>query len=199
MFRILHFKNHSLPCKGHFSSHLRYNPIPLLNTQFRHTFCTSRNDIGQNSHTSRPKLSEKSEQVVYPLDTLREDISIVLNSISGIGRSLIVNALESTNSMDRGDLILPLPKIKVADPVAIAKRWATELSPYGSLGKVCAKGPFLQFSFDEKYLLQSTVPSILLQKEKYGQVKSRQQKKVVVEFSSAKYCKPFHAGHLRSP
>ncbi|CAI4053252.1 hypothetical protein SUVZ_15G2480 [Saccharomyces uvarum] len=201
MFRTLHFKNHSLPCKGHFSSHLRYSSILLLNTHFRQTFCTSRNDIEQKSYrskSSRPKLGGKFEQAIYPLDTLREDISIILNSISGIGRSLIVNALESTNSMDGGDLILPLPKIKVADPVAAAKRWATELSPHGSLGKVCAKGPFLQFFFDQQYLLQSTVPSILLQKEMYGRKKSCQQKKVVVEFSSPNIAKPFHAGHLRS-
>ncbi|AJP39191.1 AHL_G0024330.mRNA.1.CDS.1 [Saccharomyces cerevisiae] len=201
MSRIVDLKNSSILRRNPFSFCLRHGLVPLLDTHFRNTFCNLEINIGQkrySSETSIAKYNGPNKNPTYPLDVLRQDISKALHNISGIDRSLILNALESTNSMDRGDLILPLPRIKVADPTTVANRWAIELRTYGCIGKVCAKGPFLQFFLDQRYLIQSTVPNILLQKEEYGQKKLLHQKNVVVEFSSPNIAKPFHAGHLRS-
>lgn len=206
MSRIVDLKNSSILRRNPFSFCLRHGLVPLLDTHFRNTFCNLEINIGQkrySSETSIAKYNGPNKNPTYPLDVLRQDISKALHNISGIDRSLILNALESTNSMNRGDLILPLPRIKVADPTTVANRWAIELRTYGCIGKVCAKGPFLQFFLDQRYLIQSTVPNILLQKEEYGQKKlASSSEKRCRRIFIAKHCetisrRPFKIDHNR--
>lgn len=191
MFGIVYLKNRSLLCKNPFSSYPRYGFMPSFDTQFRNQFRKLEINIRRKRYSSKTlntKYTDQPEGPIYPLDVLRLDISKALHDISGIDHSLILNALESTNSMDRGDLLLPLPKIKVADPVAVANRWAIELSTHGCIGKVSAKGPFLQFFLDQRYLIQSTVPKYITSKGEIWSEKISSSEKSCSRIFITKYC-----------
>ncbi|KAG0654160.1 hypothetical protein C6P45_003500 [Maudiozyma exigua] len=147
-----------------------------------------------------PAPLEGSYPDVNVVDLMRNYISEELHKISGVDRSLIYPALEWTNTMERGDLLIPVPRLRIkgANPKDLATEWAEKFPCGDYLSKVEANGPFLQFFFSPEFLFKIVVPDILARKEDYGSRKLVENKKVIVEFSSPNIAKPFHAGHLRS-
>ena len=154
----------------------------------------------QKLSISAPAPLEGSYPDVNVVDLMRNYISEELHKISGVDRSLIYPALEWTNTMERGDLLIPVPRLRIkgANPKDLATEWAEKFPCGDYLSKVEANGPFLQFFFSPEFLFKVVVPDILTRKEDYGSCKLVENKKVIVEFSSPNIAKPFHAGHLRS-
>ena len=154
----------------------------------------------QKLSISAPAPLEGSYPDVNVVDLMRNYISEELHKISGVDRSLIYPALEWTNTMERGDLLIPVPRLRIkgANPKDLATEWAEKFPCGDYLSKVEANGPFLQFFFSPEFLFKIVVPDILTRKEDYGSCKLVENKKVIVEFSSPNIAKPFHAGHLRS-
>ncbi|KAH3899254.1 Arginine--tRNA ligase, cytoplasmic [Saccharomycodes ludwigii] len=147
-----------------------------------------------------PTVYENSHPDVNVVDLMRDYITQELHKISGIDVSLIFPALEWTNTLSRGDLLIPVPRLRVKgkNPKDLAVEWA-EKFPLGEfLSKVESNGPFLQFFFNPEFLFKIVTPDILKRKEEYGAAKLVENKKVLIEFSSPNIAKPFHAGHLRS-
>lgn len=135
-----------------------------------------------------------------PVDLFRSYITEELSKLSGVSKDLIFPALEWTSASDRGDLVIPIPRLRVkgTPPAQLATEWA-EKFPRGKLLKeVVAKGPFIQFFFAPELLYKFVLKDILTKKADYGNLTVGQGKKVVIEFSSPNIAKPFHAGHLRS-
>ena len=154
----------------------------------------------QKLSINAPAPLEGSYPDVNVVDLMRNYISEELHKISGVDRSLIYPALEWTNTMERGDLLIPVPRLRIkgANPKDLATEWAEKFPCGDYLDKVEANGPFLQFFFSPEFLFKVVVPDILTRKEDYGSCKLVENKKVIVEFSSPNIAKPFHAGHLRS-
>jgi hypothetical protein len=65
-----------------------------------------------------------------PVDTLRIGISDQLSKVTGIAKSDIYNGLAWTNNLDKGDLVLAVPRfrIKGTPPKDIAVKWQSEVS-----------------------------------------------------------------------
>ena len=144
---------------------------------------------------------EGSHPDVNVVDLMRNYIAQELAKISGVDAAAIYPALEWTNTLDRGDLLIPVPRLvrqKGINPKAIAEEWAQKFPTGELVGKVESNGPFVQFFFNPQFLFHTVVPDILTRKEEYGACKFVENKKVLIEFSSPNIAKPFHAGHLRS-
>lgn len=163
--------------------------------------------VVQNITTLMDKLSiktppsfENSHPDVNVVDLMRNYISDELSKISGVDSSLIFPALEWTNTPDRGDLLIPVPRLRIkgANPKELATEWASKFPCGQFVSRVEANGPFLQFFFNPQFLFKLVVPDIHTRREEYGACKLVENKRVIVEFSSPNIAKPFHAGHLRS-
>ncbi len=142
-----------------------------------------------------------TDPIRNPSDFFRSKISKKLSEISGIDQKLIVPALERVATTDRGDFVLPIPRIlrgKGINHAQVAEEWASKFPTEGYLEKVTAKGSFIQFFFSPSALFDLVLKDILVRKEDYGKSEIGKGKKVIVEFSSPNIAKPFHAGHLRS-
>ena len=81
-------------------------------------------------HIEEPERLEGSFPDVNVVDLIRNYISVELSKISGVDKTLIYPALEWTNTLDRGDLLIPVPRLRIqgANPKDLASEW-TKLRP----------------------------------------------------------------------
>ncbi|KAL3230181.1 hypothetical protein RNJ44_01544 [Nakaseomyces bracarensis] len=150
---------------------------------------------------TEPANVEGSHPDVNVVDLMRNYITQELSKISGVEPAQIFPALEWTNTQERGDLLVPVPRLvrtKGSNPREIAAEWAEKFPCGEFLEKVEANGAFVQFFFNPAFLFKTVIPDVLNRTTEFGACKLVENKKMIVEFSSPNIAKPFHAGHLRS-
>ncbi|KAI5966321.1 SYR1 [Candida pseudojiufengensis] len=154
----------------------------------------------ENLGLQQPSTIKDSLPNYNIIDVFRNYISDELNRITEIDKETIFNSLDNSKLLDQGDLIIPIPKLKIKgiNPNEKSKEWSGKFEKGKFISEVKSQGVFLQFFFNKNLLFNLTINDVLKRKQEFGYLPLGVGKKAIVEFSSPNIAKPFHAGHLRS-
>jgi arginyl-tRNA synthetase len=68
---------------------------------------------------------------VNPVDVYRAHLTSILTEVTGVDAAVIYPALQWTQTLEKGDLVLPVPalRIKGKKPNELAEEWVAKVNP----------------------------------------------------------------------
>jgi arginyl-tRNA synthetase len=69
---------------------------------------------------------------INPVDIYRAHLTTILAEVTGVDASIIYPALQWTQTLDKGDLVLPVPALRVKGkkPAELAAEWAEKVNAH---------------------------------------------------------------------
>lgn len=131
---------------------------------------------------------------------MREVITDLLAKKIKLDKKEILNLIEIPPDESLGDYAFPcfrLASLLRKNPVDISTELANILKKPKEISEIEAKGPYLNFFINKKFLSEKVIKEILNKKESFGKGKN-QNKTILIDMSSPNIAKPFGIGHLRS-
>ncbi|MEW6063477.1 MAG: arginine--tRNA ligase [Nanoarchaeota archaeon] len=128
------------------------------------------------------------------MDFKKEIIRILSREIKGVKINL-----ESPKNPEFGDYSFPcfgLAEKFRENPIGIAKRIAALLKKPGSIERIEAKGPYINFFINKESLVKNVLGKILKEKESYGDLKTN--KRLIIEHTSINPNASPHVGRARN-
>jgi arginyl-tRNA synthetase len=114
----------------------------------------------------------------------------------------IIKNLSSPPTTSMGDYAFPcffLEERTRIDPPHLAIELRDKIKELPKeISSVQTVGPYLNFFLNRKLFANSLLKEILLKKDKYGKILSKEKSSSMVEFASPNTNKPLHIGHLRN-
>jgi arginyl-tRNA synthetase len=126
---------------------------------------------------------------VNPVDIYRAHLTSILTEVTGVDASVVYPALQWTQTLEKGDLVLPIPALRVKGkkPLELGEEWVAKVfrPPHNAQGRVTnslvlqfpesplvhkptVAGTFLQFFFKVDKLAEILIPSILKRQTSFG-------------------------------
>jgi arginyl-tRNA synthetase len=67
---------------------------------------------------------------VNPVDIYRAHLTSILTEVTGVDAAIVYPAVQWTQTLEKGDLVLPVPALRVKgnSPAALAEEWAEKVS-----------------------------------------------------------------------
>jgi hypothetical protein len=140
--------NYSFSCISRISRHcLRPRSLRCTITQQTERFNSARTfpEHQYNMATTASELSEKLQSLnltkplpkypncypeVNPVDIYRAHLTSILTEVTGVESAIIYPALQWTQTLDKGDLVLPIPALRVKgkNPPELATEWVEKVN-----------------------------------------------------------------------
>ncbi|KAI9760227.1 MAG: hypothetical protein M1840_002589 [Geoglossum simile] len=105
-----------------------------------------------------------------PVDIFRCYLAEILSGVTGVDATIIYPALAWTQTLDKGDLVLAVPALRVKGKMLdqLAVEWAEKFPESPLISKPVAAKTFLQFYFSPSLVPKLVLPLILKTKSRYG-------------------------------
>jgi arginyl-tRNA synthetase len=86
--------------------------------------------LGVEDSDALPSAPSEAQPLFSLMDTYKACISKCLAEISGLSPDTIFSALDRTQNLDKGDLILAVPRLRIknAKPADLAAEWVAKVS-----------------------------------------------------------------------
>ncbi len=124
-----------------------------------------------------------------------------LKAVLGKGYSPNIDELSVPPDASFGDLAygcFELAKGMKRNPAEVASEIAPKIATTGTIERVEARGPYVNFFLQQERFMKSVLTEIILAGESYGHHADGASKRVMVEYANPNTHKEIHIGHLRN-
>ncbi len=138
---------------------------------------------------------------MYVIQESKKQVLTMLKSALSKSYVPSIDDLEDPPNPDMGNLAFPcfeVAKGEKRNPAEVATELAAKIGPKDLIKKIEAKGPYVNFFFDENKFGKALIKEVSVAGEKYGASTAGKGTRIMVEYAAPNTLKEIHVGHLRN-